>query len=255
MIKQLKHNISNNALFTSSDRILVACSGGADSVALAYLLKESGYQIALAHCNFKLRGEESDQEEESVQALAKHLEVPFFVQTFETKQFAEEQRIGIQEAARKLRYSWFESIAKGNDYSRIATAHHKDDQLETYLFHVMRGSHWSGFSGIPALNGSIVRPLLVFTKAELLAYLSENGHKWKHDKSNDSIDYSRNKIRHQLIPQMQEIRPGFDKNVFRQIELFKEVNHLLDDFLGQINASLMQLTSEGLLISIKELKP
>lgn len=254
MIQLLKKHIEDHALFTSADQILVACSGGADSVALAHLLKESGYSIALAHCNFQLRGIASDQEEQSVDELAKLLDVPIFIKRFHTRAYAEEHRIGIQEAARKLRYAWFESIAKANDYTRIATAHHKDDQLETYLFHVMRGSHWSGFSGIPVLNDRVVRPLLVFTKAELLAYLNENNYTWKHDQSNDSVDYSRNKIRHELIPKMQEIRPGFDKNVFRQIELFKEVNHLLDDFLDQLSTSLMQLTSEGLLIRIEELK-
>ena len=254
MIQLLKKHIEDNALFTAGDRILIACSGGADSVALAHLLKESGYHIGLAHCNFQLRGTASGQEEQSADELAKLLDVPIFIKRFNTREYAEERRIGIQEAARKLRYDWFESIAKANNYSRIATAHHKDDQLETYLFHIMRGSYWSGFTGVPVLNGMVARPLLVFTKAELLTYLSDNNYTWKHDQSNDSVDYSRNKIRHEVIPKMKEIRPGFDKNVFRQIELFKEVNHLLDDFLDQLSNSLIQLTSEGLLIRIEELK-
>ncbi|MEO0404138.1 MAG: tRNA lysidine(34) synthetase TilS, partial [Bacteroidota bacterium] len=162
--------------------------------------------------------------------------------------------VSVQQAARTLRYNWFHEVMSKEGYSRLATAHHKDDQVETYLHHIMRGSTWSGFSGIPIMNQHVVRPLLCFTKSDLMQYLMDNELLWREDLSNHETKYTRNKIRHDLIPMMQDIRPGFEKNVHRQIAMFTEVNAMLEEFLSQLSFNLMEITPEGLLIFVDELQ-
>ena len=254
MIKELKTYIQSNGLFTQEDRILVACSGGVDSAALAKALHELGHDIALAHCNYQLRGKDSDLDQEFVEAFAMKLGVPCYTVSFETTSIAEAEKKGIQETARNLRYQWFEEIATTKGFDRIATAHHQDDQVETTLFHLLRGANWKGLSGMDAQRGRIVRPLLGVSKSDILHFAKANQLDWREDSSNDSKKYSRNRIRHELIPLLDDIRPGFKKNILRRVAIFKEIDALLDEFLEQLNLNLLELTAEGVLIFIDELE-
>ena len=254
MIKELESYIQTNGLFTKEDRILVACSGGVDSAVLAKSLKELGYSIALAHCNYKLRGKASDLDQEFVEVFAMKLNVPFYTINFDTQNIAKVEKKGIQETARKLRYDWFEEIANTKNYDRIATAHHEDDQIETSLFHLLRGVSWNGLSGMDAQRGRVVRPLLGASKSDILHFAKVNQLEWREDASNASKKYSRNRIRHELIPLLDDIRPGFKNNILRRLAIFKEIDILLDEFLDRLNLNLIEITPEGVLISIDELE-
>lgn len=253
MIQTLLKHIERSPFPQPGESILVACSGGPDSMALAHLMIHAGYNVHLAHANFMLRGEDSDLDEQLVDAFAQEHNVPVHIHRFDTQKASEERGTGIQETARGLRYEWFYELMIEHELSGIATAHHKDDRLETYLWHLLRGSSLSGFTSIPETNGSVFRPLLFASKQQLIDYCAEQGIKYRDDKSNASNKYTRNRIRHELIPLLEDIRPGFDKNMQRQMEIFDEVNAIIDDFTGQLTPGMMMLTEQGLEISLDDL--
>lgn len=254
MIDIFKNHLSNRQLILPSTKVLVACSGGADSIALADLLWRLGYDISLAHVNFQLRGDASDGDEAFVREFAETLKVPFFSKRFETSLMAEELAMGIQETARFLRYTWFHELLQEQGIDVVATAHHQDDLVETYLMHILRGSSLGGFTSIPEKNGSIIRPLLVFTKAELLNHLHVNEIPFREDSSNDKDEYTRNKVRHHLIPLMEDIRPGFARNILRQVAMFNEINPLLKQLIDNVANDFLQPTEAGLNMSIEALQ-
>lgn len=167
MLKQFEQHINQNFPFLKESKILLAISGGVDSVVLAYLCKEIKLNIALAHCNFNLRGKESDADEEFVLELAKNWNLEVFIENFNTKQFATDKKMSTQVAARTLRYFWFEEIASQLGYSYILTAHHADDNFETFLINLSRGTGLDGLLGIPEINDNIVRPLLPLSERTL----------------------------------------------------------------------------------------
>lgn len=201
--------IQTNRLLNPDERVLLAVSGGIDSLVMAHLFRESGRPFGIAHCNFQLRGAESDGDEAFVRDLAAAWQVAFFCQKFETKKFAASAGQSTQMAARTLRYEWFEKIRAENGYDAIATGHNRDDSVETALFHFIRGTGLTGLGGIPARNGRLIRPLLFAGREDISAYAQANGLHWREDSSNASDDYTRNTIRHHLVPRMQEINPAF----------------------------------------------
>jgi tRNA(Ile)-lysidine synthase len=206
-------------IFTS--RILLAISGGVDSVVLAHLCKDINLDFSLAHCNFQLRGEESDGDEDFVVALADALEVQVFIEDFETEAYAREKKISVQMAARDLRYNWFRELRETIQYDYIFTAHHANDNLETVLINLVRGTGLEGLTGIPEENDFVIRPLLSFSRAEIEDYAHNAALKWREDSSNDSTKYLRNKIRKEVVPKLVELNPQL-------LESFnKTVNHLL----------------------------
>jgi tRNA(Ile)-lysidine synthase len=253
MIEKLLDFVKDKKLLIKGDKILVACSGGVDSMSLAFLLKEAGFEIALAHCNFQLREEDSNLDERLVKDFGTEHEITVYTIRFDTKTSVEEDGKSTQEVARKLRYEWLENKRVEIGYDKIATAHHRNDLVETYLMHMMRGSSYSGFSSIPAINGVIVRPVLFAEKTDLTIFASKHKIPFRADKSNDTSVYTRNRVRNELIPLMNSIKPGFALNVHRQIELFGEINLLVDEFLDQLNLTLVEPVEEGLLIYINEL--
>lgn len=190
-------------------KLLVALSGGADSVCLALVLKELGYTIGIVHCNFGLRGEESDSEEDFVRNLAKEWELDLFVRRFDTKKEVEKSGKSLQVVARKLRYAYFEEVMQQEKYDFCATAHHANDQAETLLLHLMKGSASQVMKGIPFQREKYIRPLLHVSKKEIVAYLQEKYIPYKTDSSNLKNDYQRNFLRNQVIPKMEEINPSF----------------------------------------------
>jgi len=174
MKSELKKNLKEHLPFLKGKKLLVAISGGIDSVVLTHLLLKLNYSISLAHCNFSLRGKESNKDEEFVQELGEKLNIPVHTVKFNTEEYASEKGISTQMAARELRYAWFEKILTANNLDYIITAHHKDDVIETFLINLTRGTGLDGLTGIPEINGSIVRPLLPFSRNEILVYATKN---------------------------------------------------------------------------------
>ena len=200
MLPKLKRFIAKNKLLIDEDRLLLAVSGGKDSVCLLHLFTQLDYPLAVAHCNFLLRGEESNKDEQFVRSLSEHYELPFFCKRFDTKTYSKEKSISTQMAARELRYNWFADLG----FDKIATAHHQDDNIETLLLKKNRKASLEGLCGIPLINKNIIRPFLVFSSKEIKEYLLENNHFWREDASNESTDYQRNEIRLKQLPKMEK---------------------------------------------------
>lgn len=210
MLEQFLNHIDRQRLCQRTDSILLAVSGGVDSMAMLYLFLEADFRVGVAHCNFQLRGKDSDGDEEFVQQVCKELKVPFFSKRFETEAYAWENTLSIQMAARELRYTWFDEVLNGHSYQRLATGHHLDDTMETILLNIIRGSSTEGLAGIPAKNGNIIRPLLFATRKEIEKYAIRRGMVWREDLSNLTDDYQRNFIRHQVVPKLKELNPSLE---------------------------------------------
>ncbi|WP_298903854.1 tRNA lysidine(34) synthetase TilS [uncultured Psychroserpens sp.] len=215
--------------FLHEAKILIAISGGLDSVMLVHLCHELKLNITLAHCNFNLRGAESDTDETFVIALANQLDLEIFTQHFDTENHAKQQKLSIQMAARELRYNWFSDLAEDLKFDYILTAHHADDNLETVLINLTRGTGLNGLIGIPEVNGNIVRPLLPFSREELEMYASDNRIEWREDSSNTSDKYLRNKLRHHVIPVLKETNPELLSNFRQTISNLKDTVDIVDD--------------------------
>lgn len=208
MLNHLKTHIENRLGFLNQSKLLIAISGGLDSVVLTHLCHKLGFNIALAHCNFNLRGNESDTDEDFVLQLAENLELEVFVERFDTELYAKENKCSIQMAARELRYTWFAELAEQLKFDYILTAHHADDNLETFIINFTRGTGLEGLKGIPEVNDKFVRPLLSFSSKDIETYAQESNMKWRDDSSNKSVKYLRNKLRHEVIPILKEINPS-----------------------------------------------
>lgn len=242
MIQQFKTFIKEKKLFAPADEILLAVSGGLDSVVMSHLFKVAGFEFGIAHCNFKLRGDESDGDEKFVKELAKNYKVKLFVKDFETEKYALEKGISIQVAARDLRYSFFESVCAEHDFNYVATAHHADDFTETVLMNLVRGSGLAALHGIKAKNKNIIRPLLFASRDEIEAYAKENRLTWREDSSNLKDDYTRNKIRHHVIPLLKEINPSLAETILSNASHVEEAERVLQDY---VNTSKKATIKEG----------
>lgn len=212
----------NEKLGLPGDKILVGISGGADSVALTHLLYHAGFQVIGAHCNFGLRGAEADNDEAFVQKMLAGIGIPLFVKRFETASYASLHKISIQMAARELRYTWFETIRLEQDCKAIAVAHHADDQLETSMLNLIRGSGLQGIKGMKYRNGNIIRPLLGFRRIEIEAFLAQNHIAFSEDASNSETKYLRNKIRHKLVPVLKQLQPEAVEGVLKSLLLLQQ---------------------------------
>lgn len=210
---------------------LLAVSGGVDSVVMAHLFHNLGLPAGIAHCNFGLRGEESDGDEAFVRELAMRYKFPFFVTRPDVKNFAKSVSISTQMAARALRYEWFEKIRSESGYKWIATAHHANDSLETLLLNLARGTGLAGLTGIAPVNGHLIRPLLLSNRAEVSRYAAENAVEWREDRTNETDDYYRNKIRHHVIPVLAELNPSLESTFNGSSERLRAANALLEAHL------------------------
>lgn len=205
--------IDQKSLFERCDKVLVALSGGADSVALLRVLHALGYQCECAHCNFHLRGEESNRDETFVQQLCQKFDIPLHVTHFDTTDYARTHRISIEMAARELRYQWFETLRQSIGAKVIAVAHHRDDSVETFLLNLIRGTGINGLKGIAPKNGYVVRPLLQESRENILDYLQHLNQEYVTDSTNLQDEYMRNKIRLNLLPLMQELNPSISESI------------------------------------------
>lgn len=244
MLARFQAYIEKNQLFGAQSKILLAISGGVDSMVLLHLLNQGGHQIALAHCNFGLRANASDADQAFIRDRAAENKIPFHDIKFDTKSYASDQGISTQEAARELRYQWFGKICEEYGYDVIATAHHASDQVETVLFNLTKGCSISGLHGIPVRNNRIVRPLLFLSKDEILTFARENQLTWREDESNATSAYSRNFIRHDVIPNLKRINPALESTMLRNIERFKGAEQLLLEECERIKKEHMKAVDD-----------
>lgn len=224
LVKKVKEFIEKEDLFSKQDKILVALSGGADSVALTRILITLGYHCEAAHCNFELRGEESDRDEDFVRNFCRSLNIKCHSIHFETRRYAAQQSISIEMAARELRYNWFSKICEESDCQVVAVAHHKDDSVETMLLNLIRGTGINGLLGIRPKNGNVVRPLLCASRQEVVAYLHRMNQTYVTDSTNLEDEYTRNKIRLNLLPLMEEINPSVKDGLVKTSSYLNDVS-------------------------------
>ena len=236
MLAAFQHHLQQHFPFLWQKKLILTISGGIDSVVLAHLLHELELPFMMAHCNFQLRGEESEGDQRFVEALSRELSVPLVTKRFETKAYGKAQGLNTQLAARVLRYEWFEALRQELGYDYILTAHQANDSWETFLINTSRGTGLKGLLGIPTRNGAILRPLLPFSREEILAFATERALCWREDSSNSSDAYTRNKIRHHLSPILKEIHPLFFKN-FEKTQALLQLTY---DFLQESIARYRQ---------------
>ena len=254
MVQKFKEHVAAAMPFLNGKKLLLACSGGLDSVVLAHLCKALKFDFALAHCNFSLRGTESDGDEDFVRELASTFEIDVYVKQFDTEQYAEEQRLSVQMAARELRYKWFDELLQSKRYDYVLTAHHADDSLETFLINLSRGTGIEGLSGIPQVNGNVVRPLLPFSRNEIIEYAKSESIQWREDSSNASVKYLRNKIRHEIVPGIKELNPTFLQNFQHTQHHLRQINDLVNNHLNELKSKLFQQRKDKVQIKIAELQ-
>ena len=255
MLEQFAAYINRYNLIAEGDRLILALSGGIDSMVLADLLLKSKVQFVAAHCNFHLRGAESDGDEKFVHEFAEKNGIQCFVKHFDTEQYAAEQGISIEMAARDLRYAWFEELRQQLGYDKIAVAHHADDQTETFFINLLRGAGLRGLKGMQPQNGMIIRPMLWASREQIHQYAVENRITWREDHTNAESVYLRNKIRNQLLPVFDELHPEARQGLYKSLEHLSSENELyralLQEKLNQIverNGEIQSISHSAFLI-------
>ncbi len=254
MNRSLKRYIEQHQLFNPEDKILLAVSGGIDSMVMADLFYRDFPHIAFAHCNFGLRGDESDGDDAFVREMADKYGVPLFVVRFDETDFRKLEGFSTQMAARKLRYDWFEVIRSQNGYEAIATAHHLDDQVETFFINLSRGTGIAGLHGIQPRLGHVIRPMLFATRGEIEAYAKKHHIIYRDDSSNASVKYLRNLIRHELIPVLKKINPDITSAIADTIHRIGGYEAIGDSVLQQEIEKIRTTNGSQVRISIAGLK-
>ncbi|MXV51769.1 tRNA lysidine(34) synthetase TilS [Pedobacter sp. HMF7647] len=253
-LKPFKDFIDNNQLFNSTQRILLAVSGGRDSVLMAHLFHEAGHKFGIAHCNFQLRGKDSEDDETFCEELAASMDVPFYSTRFDTQLKASESKISIQMAARELRYNWFEEIRKDFGYDYISTAHHGGDQVETVLLNLVRGTGLSGLHGILPKREKLIRPLLFLTRKDIDDVMTSENITYRDDVSNASTKYARNRIRHLVLPVLKELNPQLEKTFEINSRHFSAAERFLNNHVKMLRNSLFEREDKKTTISVSELR-
>ncbi len=255
MLQDFQKFVRENGLFQKKDRILLAVSGGVDSVVMANLFWESGVAMGIAHCNFQLRGAASEADATFVEKLAGELEAPFHLTHFETLRTASEGGISIQMAARQLRYEWLEQQRLAGNYDAIATAHHLDDSVETLLYNFAKGCGLHGLHGVPIRQEKIIRPMLFAHKKAISSYAETGAIASREDQSNTEDKYARNHIRHHVIPALETINPSFRETAVANIRRLQEAEHLMEWAVAHLKKELTETDSAGRLrINIERLR-
>jgi tRNA(Ile)-lysidine synthase len=229
MLQQFQNHLSIHFPFLKGKKLLLAVSGGLDSMVLLHLFQQLDYEIMVLHCNFQLRGLESFGDQQFIQEYTGQQNIPLSFTQFDTETFAKDYKLSTQLAARELRYSWFYEQLEIQEGDYILTAHHADDNLETFFINLSRGTGLDGLTGIPAQNDTVIRPLLLFTRKEIEEYATKQDLKWREDSSNASDKYLRNKIRHHLIPILKELNPNFMSSFEKTQGYLQESKELVDD--------------------------
>ncbi|GGF25015.1 tRNA lysidine(34) synthetase TilS [Flavobacterium limi] len=254
MLSNFKNHISARFPFLKNKKLFLAVSGGLDSMVLLHLFQQLEYKIAVLHCNFQLRGLESFGDEDFIRNYCEENKVSIFTTQFDTKAFAKDYKLSTQIAARELRYSWFYELLETHNFDYILTAHHADDNLETFIINLSRGTGLDGLVGIPEQNDKIIRPLLPFSREEILNYAKENNIEWREDSSNASNKYLRNKIRHNLVPVLKEINPNFLKAFQKTQSYLQESNEMAEDASIMIYQQVAKEAGEDIHFDLNQLK-
>ncbi len=245
--------ISDNKLCNKDSKILLGLSGGIDSICLFHLLKNSGFNMSVAHCNFNLRGDEANGDEEFVTHIVKTNNIPFYSINFDTKKYAKENGISIQMAARDLRYNWFEKIRLENNFDYIAIAHNMDDVVETFIINLTRGTGIKGLTGIKAKSNNIIRPLLFASRKEITSFCSQKNYLFREDSSNISTKYSRNKIRHNIIPSFEEININFKNTIIETISRLSQVEDIYLSKIENTKNEIISSSEDKIYLSVEKL--
>jgi tRNA(Ile)-lysidine synthase len=253
LLQRFKESIGQLNLFSPKDKLLLAVSGGVDSVVLCELCKQAGYDFIIAHCNFQLRGEESERDEQFVKELGKKYGAKVMVKKFDTEKTAAEKKISIQEAARELRYSWFAELVGSLSQTFLLTAHHADDNIETTMMNFFRGTGLHGLTGIPVSTRYIRRPLLSFSKEELVEFAKENKLEFVEDSSNQSSKYTRNFFRNEIIPAISKVYPQVKENLQDNISRFKEIEKLYRLSVDELKKKICKQRGNEIHIPVKQL--
>lgn len=253
MIRQFKQFIADNQLFDSNDKLLATVSGGADSSVMLHLLAKCRFNVAVAHCNFQLRGADSDGDEDFVRQLAVKYGMPFFSVRFDTLAYAEKRKISVEMSARELRYNWFAQLANEHGFSRILTAHHLDDNIETMFLNLSRGTGINGLTGISARNGNIVRPLLFATRGQIEEYARLNKLEFRTDVTNLSDDYQRNIVRHQIVPVMKQINPAFEERMCKNFKHIRQASDIYDWYVDKAKVEILTCNGDEIRIDVDAL--
>lgn len=254
MLDEFLNFILKEKLFVKKDKVLITVSGGVDSVVMCDLFHKADFSFGIAHCNFNLRGEESEDDEGFVKSLAEKYKVPFHKKSFNTKSYSDKKKISIQMAARDLRYEWLKRLAKDKKYDFIATAHHLDDSIETFFINLLRGTGIAGLQGVPVKQGNIIRPLLFANKKMIRDCAEENKLQWREDSSNFTDKYLRNSIRHHLIPSLKRLNEGFEKTITKELSYFKEAGDIFKKFIEEKKKEIVVEEGKNILLNIKKLK-
>lgn len=254
MLKKVESYILHNSLLAGGANVIVGTSGGADSVALLHILYRLGYKCIVAHCNFHLRNEESNRDEQFVRELATKLGLAFFKIDFDTTLFAQTNKVSIEMAARELRYNWFEELRKEHDAKAIAVAHHADDNVETLLMNLTRGTGLRGMTAIPIRNGFVIRPLLCCFRREIINYLKSNDLSYVTDSTNFENEYVRNRFRNEIIPAIESINPAFRQTMTETIGRFEEIEEIYADYINFIKNQLISVKGDNTIIQTEILK-
>ena len=254
MLQKFQDHLRQNFQFLSGKKILLATSGGKDSMVLLHLFQQLDYQIGIAHCNFQLRGIESFEDQNFVQEYASANDILVFITQFDTKAFAEDFKVSTQVAARELRYNWFYELLETEKFDYILTAHHADDNLETFLINLSRGTGLEGLTGIPEQNEKVVRPLLAFSQEEIEEYAKFNTIQWREDSSNASDKYLRNKIRHHLVPMLKELNSNFLSSFHKTQTYLQEAQLMVEDASIMIYQQVAKQENDLIYFNLKKLQ-
>lgn len=254
MLEKLKSSLSKIENHQGKEYLL-AISGGVDSMVLFYLFLQSGLKFSVAHCNFKLREIDADKDQSFIKGISKKNEILFHTINFDTNKYKEENKISTQMAARELRYNWFEELKKENNYDYIVTAHHLDDNVETVLLNLIRGTGIDGITGMKTISNFIFRPLLSVSKKEIKDFAENNDVEYREDKSNQSNSYKRNKIRNQIIPLFEEMNPSFSQTMDQNIEHFNSINSIYTKAVEkQLSDFVIRTNGDSFYIDIEKVK-
>jgi tRNA(Ile)-lysidine synthase len=254
MLEQLNSFLEKQKISGFDTRFLLAVSGGVDSVVMAHLFLKAGFKCAIAHCNFQLRGSDSEADEAFVSSLASYLEMPLYIEKFNVEERMKEKGISVQMAARELRYTWFDKLIKEHSYDYLATAHNQNDSVETFFLNLGRGTGIRGLTGIPARKGHLLRPLLFASRQDILAYSKEHGIEYREDASNLETKYQRNKIRHDVLPVMEQVNPGFIHTMGENMKRLSEIQDIFLYAVEEARRTLFHQDQGQIRIDIQTLK-